>query len=134
MSMNATLNSQRVSAIFYDCLYGDLSVYGALGKHVWLDSERLQGYKAEIEAMLGELPDEFKESGGGGWSFLNARNDKHGNQWTGFQNVMEQLFLLGIGIGKVKSMFPGKIWDDLPGRMPYYIVLNESNTRARQVA
>jgi hypothetical protein len=72
--------------------------------------------------MLAELPDMFKESGGGGWSFLNACDDRHGNQWTGLHQRMEQLFQLGIGIDKVECQLPREVWPALPGGMPYYIV------------
>jgi hypothetical protein len=36
--------------------------------------------------------------------------------------TMEQLILLGVGIGKVKSLMPREMWDVLPGGMPYYVV------------
>jgi hypothetical protein len=76
----------------------------------------------KIETMLDELPDEFKKTGGGGMSFLNACNDKHGNQWTDLHQRMEQLFQLDIGIGKVKCLMPREMWGILPDGMPYYVV------------
>jgi len=69
------------------------------------------------------LPEQFKGSAGGGWSFLNACDDKHGNQWTDLHLRMEQLFQLGIGIGKVKCLMPRAMWSALPGGMPYYAVI-----------
>lgn len=91
-------------------------------KEVQFHTDRLKNLEAEIIAMLNELPDKFKKSSGGGWSFLEACNDKHGEQWTGLHQHMEQLFLLGIGIGKVKSLFPRDFWPALPGGMPYYVI------------
>jgi hypothetical protein len=77
---------------------------------------------AEIRAMLAELPDQYRKSGGGGWSFLNACDDRHGTQWTGFHRTMEHLFMLGLAIGAVTLLMPRELWDALPGGMPYYMV------------
>lgn len=128
MSTSVILTSERVNEIFMDCLFTegeDTSNYvraEGITSTVGFHPGRLQNHKAEIEAMLNELPDEFKNSGGGGWSFLNACNDKHGNQWTGSPLIMEQLFQLGIGVGKVKSLLPRKMWSVLPGGVPYYVI------------
>ena len=128
MSESVVLDPQRVEAIFMDCLFKEgedtskhIKAEGIV-RSVGFHPERLESHRAEIEALLGELPNEFKKSGGGGWSFLQACNDKHGNQWTGMHLRMEQLFQLGIGIGKVKSLMPREMWSALPGGMPYYII------------
>jgi len=84
--------------------------------------KRLEEKKAEIIALLNELPDSFHEGKGGGMSFLNACNDKTGRQW-GEHRSMELLFVLGMAIGKVKLCLPRKMWTVLPGGMPYYAVL-----------
>lgn len=89
---------------------------------VQFHADRLKSLEVEIIAMLNELPDKFKKSSGEGCSFLEACNDKHGEQWTGLHQHMEQLFLLGMGIGKVKPLFPRKLWSTLPGEMPYYVI------------
>lgn len=122
------LDPQRVEAIFLDCLFRESEdtsqhvkaegIFSNVGFH----PERLARYKAEISALLDELPDEFKKTGGGGMSFLNACNDRSGNQWTGLHKRMEQLFQLGIGIGKVECLIPRKMWTTLPGGMPYFAV------------
>lgn len=62
------------------------------------------------------------KSSGGGWTFLNACHDRHGNLWTGFHRRMEELFMLGLAIGKVHCLFPRDLWDALPGGMPFYMV------------
>ena len=128
MSTQIILDPEQVNAIFMDCLFKegeDTSKHvkaEGITKNVGFHPERLEGHKAEIATMLDELPDEFKESGGGGMSFLNACNDKHGNQWTGLHQRMEQLFQLGIGVGKAKLLMPREMWSALPGGMPYYVV------------
>jgi hypothetical protein len=77
-----------------------------------------------IRLLLAELPDEFHEGKGGGWTFLNACNDRHGNQWTGFHKVMEALFALGIAAGKAKWLLSSRsVWSELPGGMPYVTVM-----------
>ncbi|MFH1955712.1 MAG: hypothetical protein ABIJ36_02250 [Patescibacteria group bacterium] len=128
MSTNEILNAERVHDIFVDCLFRDgedtsnhIKAEGIV-KNVGFHPERLQNHKDEIVAMLNELPEQFHESGGGGMSFLNACNDKYGNQWTDLHQNMERLFQLGIGIGKVKLLLPREIWNVLPDGVPYYSI------------
>jgi len=124
------IDPERVKEIFRDCMFRDGEVTGNYVKAEGITStvgfhpERLESHKTEIIAMLDELPDEFKESGGGGMSFLNACNDKHGNQWTGLHQRMEQLFQLGIGVNAAKCLMPREMWAVLPGGMPYYATAN----------
>jgi hypothetical protein len=122
------LYPEIVEAFFNVCLFRQgekpekmVKVEGI--KEVQFDTERLKSLKTEIIAMLDELPDQFRKSGGGGASFLDASFDKYGRQWTGLQMHMEQLFLLGIGIGKVRLLFPRReSLSTLPGGIPYYII------------
>jgi len=90
MDVQQVLTSEKVEAIFMDCLFRDgedtsnhIAVEGVV-HNVGFHPERLESHRAEIEAMLDELPEMFHEKSGGGWSFLNACNDKHDNQWTDF--------------------------------------------------
>ena len=126
--MTNLLNSERVEAIFMDCLFKEgedttnhVKAEG-ITHNVGFHPERLEGYKTEIATMLAELPDSFKKTGGGGMSFLQACEDKHGNQWTGSHQRMEQLFQLGAGIDKVECLMPRAMWSTLPGGMPYYCI------------
>lgn len=128
MSTQTVLDPERVDAIFRECLLrrgedssNQIEVEGIV-LHALFHPERLQGYKTEIEAMLDELPDEFKQSHGGGWSFLNACNDRHNNQWTSTHLHMEELFLLGIGIKRVQYMLPRDEWQFLMGGMPFLVI------------
>jgi hypothetical protein len=84
---------------------------------------RLKEREDDIISMLSYLPDSFHEEKGGGWSFLNACNDKDGKQWANLHTTMEQLFVLGLAIGKVKNLIPKEMWKNLYGGMPYYVVL-----------
>lgn len=55
-------------------------------------------------------------------SFLSACNDKHGKQWADLHLRMEQLFQLGLAIGKAECVFSRDMWEILPGGMPYYVI------------
>lgn len=122
------LSAEVVETVFRDCLFqeGEDTSHAVMAEGittaVGFHPDRLESHRTEIEAMLDELPDEFKQSGGGGWSFLNACNDKHGEQWTGLHQRMEQLFQLGMAIGRVKLQSPRWMWSALPGGMPYYVI------------
>ena len=123
------LSSENVERIFLDCLFKDeeykskaVIVEGII-TNFGFHPERLETHKDDIHTMLKELPNEFQQKGGGGWTFLNACNDKNGDQWTDFHKSMEQLMCLGIAIGKCKIQLPKEIWSALPGGMPYFTVL-----------
>jgi hypothetical protein len=88
----------------------------------YLDTPTLEANRAEIIVMLTELPDQFKTSGGGGWTFLNACNDREGNQWTGDHDRMEELLVMGMGLDLVGYLLPRDFWVVLPGGMPYFVV------------
>lgn len=77
----------------------------------------------DIYSMLLQLPENFRKSAGGGWSFLCACNNNEGCQW-GEHFHMEMLFCLGIAIGKVKFLLPRDLWSVLPGGVPYCMVLD----------
>ena len=90
--------------------------------------ERIKTAAPEIAQMLNELPRPFHVEGGGGWSFLQACQDRHGNQWTGMHRTMELLFLMGLALGKVKECLPREHWTILPGGVPYYTVIPGAST------
>lgn len=126
--MTDILTADRVNAIFTDCLFRDgeptdphveaEGIVNSFGFH----PDRLSSHKAEIGAMLRELPDPFHADKGGGWTFLNACNDRHGRLWTGLHQTMEQLFVLGIATEQASYVMPREMWSILPGGMPYIVV------------
>lgn len=126
------IDPQRVEEIYIASLYEDESeiddrmvrVEGIV-RDTGFNPDRLELHREEVRAMLAELPDEFKMSGGGGWSFLNGCQDRHGNLWTGLQMRVGQLFDLGIGLGLVKCQMPREMWSVLPGGVPYYTILDK---------
>ena len=121
------LTATKVREIFLDSLYKEeenhleaIKVNG-ITMNVGFNPVRLNNHKTDIEELLNELDDKFKNSVGGGYSFLCAPVDKHGNQWGEHRNV-EELFLLGIAIGKVSYLFPREMWCILPGSVPYLVI------------
>ena len=126
--MNERLNPQLVNDMMRACLEGKkpypiknerVIVTGVVWKYA-LCRDTLTEIEPKIRAALAELPEEFQASRGGGWSFLNACNDKNGDQWTGDQETMEQLVCLGLGVGLVSFPYPRDSWSYLPGGVPYF--------------
>jgi hypothetical protein len=126
------LTAENVRTVFDDCLFKDEEVVN--GKPViepikaegimatfGFHPARLESHKQEVKEMLSQLPDPFMKSKGGGWTFLNACMTKNGTQW-GEHNTMEQLFVLGIALKICSFALPRKMWDILPGGMPYIVV------------
>jgi hypothetical protein len=128
------LDPDQVTDTFGDCLCGhpesedhnepgdddvdiDCIVFTARFSKAKLEERRVL-----ITQMLGELPDQFMKSKGGGWSFLNACDDRRGVQWTSFHRTMAMLFGLGQGLGLVTCLLPRDLWAALPGGMPYYVI------------
>jgi len=128
MDAASVLNPEHLQTIFLECLFKDDEDKSNYVKAEGINStygfhpERLESHRQDVAEMLAELPDEFKASAGGGWSFLNACMDRHGNQWTGLHQIMEQLFVLGIALGLVEYQLPRELWSSLPGGMPYIVV------------
>ena len=126
--MSEVLTVEKVESIFSDCLFkkGEDTSECAKAEGVTLTvgfhPQRLESHRSKIEEMLEELPDEFQQARGGGWSFLNACKTKEGAQWTGLHQIVEQLILLGIGLGKVEFLLPREVWEGLPGGLPYLVV------------
>jgi len=92
----------------------------------------LATHKKEIIDLLNELPDNFKEEVGGGWSFIQACVYKNGNHW-GEHHSMEELLCLGIAIGRVKCLMPKDMWSILPGGVPYYAICKEDQPVINEV-
>jgi len=140
------LDPDQVRDTFQDCLYHTKEEAEAgleLGKAVTVEGivwnvvfskAKLDEHADLIMRMLMELPEAFRQTGGGGWSFLNACDDRHGNQWTSFHETMGMLFMLGTGIGKVVMPLPRDMWTVLPGGMPYYVILDREDTDVVEVA
>ena len=83
------LTNENVEAVFKDCLNenDDHIMVRGITMNAGLSDVRVARHRADIDAMLDQLPEEFHEGAGGGWSFLNACNDRMGRQWTGEHRI-----------------------------------------------
>jgi hypothetical protein len=122
------LTSEAVDDLMSECLFADdepmenaVEVEGIVNRYAFHPT-RVAEHADEIGALLAELPDEFQAGRGGGWSFLNACDDRTGRQWTGLHQQMERLFALGIATGKARWLMPREVWNVLPGNVPYVSV------------
>ncbi|MCF0059900.1 hypothetical protein MUK70_11675 [Dyadobacter chenwenxiniae] len=122
------LTTQNVREMFEDCSFKEhnnpelLWTIEGVKLKANLHINMLSLKRSEIESMLSELPDSFKSSIGGGWSFLNMCITNNEEQWCDLHETMDQLFCLGYGIGKLRFLVPREMWDVLPGGVPYIVI------------
>lgn len=129
MEASSRLHPEVVMNLFVACLDDDdgqttdqVMVEGIVMRAMF-DRERLESHRQQIAELLAELPEEYHATTGGGWTFLNMCNDRHGNLWTGEHAIMERLVMLGIATDQVSFLMPRDMWPSLPGGMPYIVVL-----------
>lgn len=123
------LTEEAVLGVVAGCLFDDgavvenaVRVEGI--KRAWVfDPTHLAERVGIIAKLLAELPAPFHANSGGGWTFLNACNDRNGEQWTGSHRMMESLVCVGIAAGLAEWVLPKELWHALPGGMPYFRVL-----------
>lgn len=127
------LESNTVRELFLDCMFSSPEDYGpdtvmipvkGITSGYVFNPEKIEKHNDEILNLLYELPENFREETGGGWSFLQAAFDKEGNHWGEHRN-MEELFCLGMAIGRVKYLMPRELWPALPGGVPYYVITKD---------
>lgn len=123
----SALNAERVEQLFDLCKSNGIQVTGGkvvegIMRKVHFDTAKLAEHKKEIGDMLADLPEQFQEKGGGGWSFLNACQTKEGERWTGMHVTMDKLVMLGIATGQAKFLLDRDLWAAFPGGMPYFAV------------
>lgn len=134
------LTAKNVHDIFMDCLFKDTPKSGTkylpaegLTTNVGFNTDKINKYANDIKSLLNELPETFRETVGGGWSFLEAYLYKDGNHWGEHTN-MQELLLLGIASGYAKYLLPRELWTVLPGGVPYFVVLDDRQTVEEKVA
>lgn len=123
------LTAKNVNDVFMKCLFEDgeptegfVEAFGVITR-VGFHPGRLEENRENIRSMLDSLPKEFKIREGGGMSFLNACNDKDGNQWTDLHKTIDELLCLGLATKLAKYVLPDREkWKIFPGGMPYFTV------------
>lgn len=93
--------------------------------HVGFNPKRIEENKTSIIEMIDCLHNNFKETGGGGWSFLKLCSDKDGNQWTDLQQTADELVCLGLAIDRIEFSMSRELWSELPGGVPYLRIKNK---------
>lgn len=127
------LTSKNVSDVMLECLFADEEMDTTTGfpkggvkavhaqgivLRVGFHKERLEARREDVRSMLDQLPDEFRETVGGGWSFLNMCNTRDGVQWGEHRN-MDELLTLGLALGLMEIQVPRSSWRLFPGGVPY---------------
>ncbi len=125
------LTEALVNRIYTDCLWhDDENLYQRRIVHsidkIFFNINRLLKHQGLIEKILHELPNDFKGSGGGGMSALNAYWNKDGIRWTHNYRSIIQLFTLGIPFKKVEFVLPRNKWQTLDQGIPYFVI-NEAS-------
>lgn len=131
------LTPQAVDEILRDVLGDDLETCSKIEMVIntyLFDLSRVEARREDICILLGELHEEFMDDGGGGWSFLNICEDRHGTLWTGVHETCEQLLALGAALDLVDlTMFRRELWSALPGGVPY-VQVKRSKFKEEEVA
>ena len=121
------LTAENVQNTFFSTLFEEdephenyISVDG-LVRRVCFHPERLESQRETLKEYLMQLPHEFREKEGGGWSFIYSTTTADGELW-GEQYNAEQLIMMGIGLGLVEYAMPREFWKLLPGGVPYIVI------------
>ena len=124
VSVSAKNMSKLTHEAFMDCMFREgedttnhVKVEG-ITNMFGLHPQRLEEKRELVTAILAELPEEFKE----GWTILNLCTTNDGEQWTGLQQICEQLVVMAIGLGLMKYLMPREMWMFLPGGVPYILI------------
>src|SRR5258708_3941915 len=95
------LTTEAVQDLMRECMFTEgeptdnpITAQGVV-LNVGFHRERLEAAKPKIKELLAELPEQFHQETGGGWSFLNACETKEGIQWGEHRDI-DALLCLGI--------------------------------------
>ena len=82
---------------------------------IQLHPDRLEEMRDQVREWLSELPRAFRESGG--CSLLDGMQREDGTVWADILLRVEELFILGMGLGMVKCQTPRERWEE--GKLPF---------------
>lgn len=92
------IDAKEVHNIFKDCLFKNgeshdqYIVIEGITMTIGFHPGRVDQHADDIKNILDNLSDQFKESGGGGYTFLEMPFDKDGNQWEINQMLRSCIF------------------------------------------
>lgn len=126
------LTAENLDAVMMACLYrpeeivdrkapADAVKAASVVATFYFHPERLEARRADVVSMLRQLPKPFRKDEGGGWSFLNACVDRHGEQWGEHAHI-DALFALAIALGLGTFPLERGLWVTLPGGMPFFTI------------
>jgi hypothetical protein len=131
--MKPLIDPEALNLVFLYCLFSKEEINDGIPENAvkvegivrsfGFHPDRLEKQRETVKDWLLTLPQEFRKEVAGGWSFLNACQDKNGSQWTDLHVRMDELFCIGMGLNLVRLLLPREMWKVLPGGMPYYVVL-----------
>jgi hypothetical protein len=133
------LTTENLVKVLMDCLYDlpagtieppeDAVIVRGVIARFGFDPKKLEKNKDNIATLLACLPEAFSD---GGWSFLNACQDRNGVQWGGHRDI-DELICLGLATKQVEFCTPRETWSSFPGGVPYFRVLaEEKDERAEE--
>ena len=99
------------------------------------NSLQLEKSRKQIEGLIGQLPVAYRfllRKCGKDFNFLEAAYRRIPYPYWRLVVGMKMVYMLGMGIGRVKEIAPREFWDTLPGGVPYYIVEDDSEQTGGQ--
>ena len=88
-------------------------------QYLAFNKARLENHRAAVVDMIREIPNEFIDTVGGGWSLINLPLRKDGVQW-GEQWNADLFFGIAKGLGLAGFCIDDReMWVNLPGGLPY---------------
>jgi len=133
------LSTNNVISIFDNCLSNkytkkeNILNVKSVNFNIKFDLEKILKNTNDINSMINELPNNFKENIGGGWSFLNIIINNKGEIWTSEHIIADKLVSLGLATNKLSFLLEKDVWKILPGGMPYIIIHDIKKDRRKKI-
>lgn len=129
------LTSKNVRKVLMDCLFESEEEAKKNGTPIqnimntlYLNMDKVHEHEDDIVSFLDQLHPTFRESVGGGWSFLKLPfKGEEEEQWGEHPNA-DELVALGLASGKLKFLIENRdMWKMFPGGVPYIVYCDGGN-------
>jgi hypothetical protein len=114
------IDATTVRELTGSVLSPDGTIVEGIVRNFGIDVPKLEKDRDLVRSWIAELPTEFLQEGGGGWSFLQLCATRDGELW-GEQSTAESLYVLAAALGLAKFLMPRDMWKLFPGGMPYMV-------------